>query len=62
MENELTREKDKLEKAGHGLSDYHKKFGELKEIYNNLNPDNEKGKLIFIVRLGAKNIKKVFEY
>ena len=32
---------------------------QVQKIYDNLNPKNEKGKLIFIVRLGVQNIKKI---
>ena len=32
---------------------------QVQKIYDNLNPKNEKGKLIFIVRLGLQNIKKL---
>ena len=34
-------------------------FDQLQKIYNKLNAKNEKGKLVFIIRLGADNIDKI---
>ena len=35
------------------------KISQLQKIYNKINPKNEKGKLIFIIRLGVNNIQKI---
>lgn len=34
-------------------------ISDLSKIYDKLNPDNEKGKIVFIIRLGEKYIKKI---